>query len=463
MKIRNMKKMTKVALALCATMGLGGCGLEVPDLNRPSVESLEETPTRSGVMAAATGLLVDTRTGMATQNGYVALLGVLGREAYVMDTADPRYIGEMLAGSGLDPGSPAFGGSFWTNPYASIRDANTLLNALDKVAGVTDAEKEAIRGFAKTIQALDFLAVINTRDTNGAVIDVNRKLGEPLAPIEPKEKVLEHIAGLLDQAKGHLAAGGEEFPFPLSSGFEDFYKPDTKPKPITVKNFIKVNRALKARVDVYRQDWPQALIDLSESFITDDPKLLDLGVYHAFGTGSGDTQNQLNDADIFAHPSIITDAEKQADGTTPDARVVGKVKKADKPRTWQEVTAEHVFTHYPTDTSKLPIIRNEELLLLRAEANLQLNDLEAALDDINLIRVNSGKLAPITETLGKDLMVNELLKQRRYSLLFEGGHRWIDMRRYNKLGELPLDVAGHRVHEAFPIPIAETKARQPQP
>jgi starch-binding outer membrane protein, SusD/RagB family len=454
MKIRNMKKTTKVALALCATLGLGGCDLEVPDLNRPSVESLEETPTRSGVMAAATGLLVDTRTGMATQNGYVALLGVLGREAYVMDTADPRYISEMLAGSGLDPGSPAFGGSFWTNPYASIRDANTLLNAVDKVTGVTDAEKESIRGFAKTIQALDFLVIINTRDINGAPIDVNRKLGEPLAPIESKEKVLEHIAGLLDQARAHLLAAGDEFPFPLSSGFGGFDEPAT---------FLQFNRAVKARVDVYRKDWAQALTDLNDSFIDDgiaaDAKLLDVGVYHAFGTGSGDTQNQLNDADIFVHPAVALDAEKQADGTTPDARVGRKVKKAKEARRWQGVESDQVFAHYPEAVSKLPIIRNEELILLRAEAYIQSDKLPEALADINLIRVNSGKLAPITETLGKDLLVAELLKQRRYSLLFEGGHRWIDMRRYEKLSELPLDVSGHSVHTAFPIPIGETKAR----
>ncbi len=38
---------------------------------------------------------------------------------------------------------------------------------------------------------------------------------------------------------------------------------------------------------------------------------------------------------------------------------------------------------------------------------------------------------------------------------FFTGHRWIDMRRYNKLGELPLDRAGDNVFDKFPIPFTE--------
>lgn len=452
MKIRNMKKTTKVVLALCASLGLGACDLTVPDLNRPSVESLEQNPTRSGIISASTGLLIGHRAGMATQNGYVSMVGVLGRESYVLDTADPRYVSEMLAGNGLDPGSPAFGGNFWTGPYANIRNANTLLNALQNVTGVSEAEKSAIKGYAKTIQALDFLVIVNTRDTNGAPIDVNRPLGADLAPIESKDAVLAHIAQLLDEGKADLEAGGTSFPFPLSTGFAGFDKPAT---------FIQFNRAVKARVDVYRKDWNQALTDLGASFI-DDTKSLDLGVYHAFGTGSGDAQNQLNDPDIFVHPGVVADAEKQADGSLDD-RVQRKVKDADEERKWQDVSSKYVFAHYPNATSPLPIIRNEELILLRAEAHIGLDtepDRAAAMADLNLIRERSGKLAPIGEVLSGENIVNELLTQRRYSLLFEGGHRWIDMRRYNKLDELPLDAPGHHVHERFPIPIAETDARQ---
>ncbi len=468
-----MTKMKKMVLVLCASAGLAGCGdLEVPDLNRPSLESFENNPTRAGVNSAATGLLIGHRVGVANQNGYVSMLGVLGRESYVLDKADPRYISEMLAGTGLDPGSPAFGGNFWVNPYLNIRNANTILNVLDKVGDLTPEEKNAISGFTKTIQALDFLVVINTRDTNGAPIDVNHPLGSPLAPIESKEAVLAHIARLLDEAKVELAAGGKDFPFALSTGFIDFDDPEQEQQ-LTVRNFLKVNRALKARVDVYREDWNAALTDLSESFLTTTPGKLDLGVYHSFSGGSGDVQNGLYDSDknptpLYAHNSIVQDADKQTDdpltadvneSTQLDARVLRKVRPV-KEFSWQDVSSTHKFTLYTSFSAKVAIIRNEELLLLRAEANLRLGNDAAAMEDLNRVRVQSGKLAPVPEVLTGGNIINELLEQRRYSLLFEGGHRWIDMRRYNKLNELPLDAAGHRVHERFPIPTSETDARE---
>jgi starch-binding outer membrane protein, SusD/RagB family len=455
MRIRDMKKMTKVALALCATVGLGGCGdLSVPDLNNPGIESLRDNPTRSSVLSASTGLLIGHRAGMASQNGYVAQLGVLGREGYILDTADPRYVSEMLSGEGLDPGSPAFGGNFWVGPYANIRNAHTLLDATAKVTGVTETEKESIRGYAKTLLALDFLVIINTRDTYGAPIDVNRPLGSELAPIVGKQEVFAHITKLLDEAKTHLQAGGDAFPFPLSSGFTGFDKPTT---------FLEVNRAVRARVAVYQQDWAQAHAALDESFL-DEAGSLDLGAYHTFGGGSGDTSNGLNSANIYANPKLLAAAEKQAGSETLlDARVVRKLKPAKESRTWQGITSDQVCTLYEDNTDPLAIIRNEELLLLRAEAFHGAGNPTEATRLLNLIRVNSGKLAAIPEDLSGPLFEDELLEQRRFSLLLEGGHRWIDMRRYGRLEQLRLeDPAGvdFKVHAAFPIPVAEMDARK---
>ncbi|HEX8437022.1 RagB/SusD family nutrient uptake outer membrane protein [Archangium sp.] len=463
-----MKNMKKVVLALCATVGLGGCGdLTVPDLNNPSVESFEQTPSRTAVLDASTGLLIGHRGGTATQNGYVSLMGVLGRESYVLDSADPRYIGEMLQGPGLNAGSPAFGGNFWNGPYINIRNANTLLNALDKVTGVSEAEKEAIRGYAKTIQALDFLVIINTRDENGAAIDVNRALDGALAPIVGKPEVMAHIARLLDEAKAHLEAGGDNFPFQLSSGFVEFDATATKKPPMTVKTFIKVNRAVKARVDVYRKDYSQALIDLGESFI-DTTRSLDRGVYHVYSTGSGDVKNELNDPNIFANKALVEDAEKQAGSDTVlDERVIRKLKtttkKGDLPGSKKEFNL--IFAQYDTEAQNAPlaIIRNEELILLRAEAHMGLGRPQDALNDLNVIRTTAGKLAKLPEALEGKLFEDELLKQRRYSLMFEGGHRWIDMRRFGRLAELRREDPSDQeftVHASFPIPKSELDGRQ---
>jgi starch-binding outer membrane protein, SusD/RagB family len=440
-----MKK--TVLLVLCVSgLGLGGCSLEVPDLNNPNLESLEETPTPSGVASACTGLLIGNRAGKATRTGYVLQLGILGREAYSFDATDPRFVTELLAAPALDPGNPTFGGNFWAQPYANIRNARTLLATLDPVAGLKTEEKEAVRGFAKTLQALEWLTLISTRDTNGAVIQESETLDKP-APIESKEAVLAHISTLLDEAKAHLAAGGEKFPFPLGGGYEGFDTPRT---------FLRFNRALKARVEAYRQGWAEALAALDESFL-DTREPLTRGAYYSFGTGSGDATNGLISSNIAVHPSLVTDADKQPGGAVDD-RVTRKVKQVEL-RTYQGLSSQYAFTLYESSLAPLPIIRNEELILLRAEARIGLGNLPAAAEDINFIRVTSGGLAPRTD-LDASNIVDELLKQRRYSLLFEGGHRWIDMRRYGRLNQLPRDLPSHSIHEKFPIPLAETDARR---
>jgi starch-binding outer membrane protein, SusD/RagB family len=440
-----MKK--TIILALCASsLGLGACGLEVSNLNNIDLELLENTPTRSSVVAATTGLLIGNRAGKAAQNGYVAHMGLLGRESYTFDAADPRFVTEMLAGASLDPGSPAFGGNLWAAPYANIRNANTVLAALEKVNGLSDAEKEAIRGFAKTTQALEFLAIVSTRDTNGGPIDVGGDINK-LAPIVGKEAMLAHTVKLLDEGQAHLENGGAKFPFPLSSGYEGFATPAT---------YLRFNRAVKARAEAYRQNWSGVLAALNESFLdTDGP--LTLGVYYAFGAGSGDTTNSLTSPNIFAHPSIVPDADRKANGAVDD-RVTRKIKEVPS-RTYQGLSSKYMFTMYETNTAPVPIIRNEELILLRAEAHIGQENFAAAAEDLNFIRATSGGLEARAD-LDASNIVDELLKQRRYSLLFEGGHRWIDMRRYGKLNELPLDAAGHKVHDMFPIPAAETDARR---
>jgi hypothetical protein len=445
----------RFAATLLSLIAVSGCSeLTVPDFNNSSIEDLSTDPTPAKIAAAAQGLLVGTRIMMGPQNGYISLLGILGRESYNFDAADPRFITEMLIGP-LDGGSPAFGANLFAAPFRNIQNAHIMLDALDRTPGMSDEQKEAVRGFAKTIQALDFLLAINTRDDLGLPIDVARDPREEPAPIVSRDEVFNHIVQLLEEAKAHLEAGGSAFPFAMTPGFANFNTP---------QSFIAFNRAIKARVDVYMENYDEALISLSESFL-DPAAPLDLGAYHTYTTGSGDLQNLLFDPGgraILAHPSILTDAQQQPGGAL-DRRATDKTDQLDAPRTVQDITTDLIFTIYNSNTAPIPVIRNEELILLRAEARIFTNDLPGAVDDLDLIRTMSGGLAPYSGPVTVPALVDELLYNRRYSLLFEGGHRWIDMRRFGRLDDLPLDLPDHTVQPRFPYPEAECLARVPAP
>lgn len=449
----HMKRLTRLLTVFTGVLILAGCDddLVVPDLNNPGLEELVTNPTRTLVLDAAQGLLIGARAGISGQTGYVAHLGILGRESYTFDNSDPRYVDEMIAGI-LDAGNGAFGGSGWTLRYRNIRNANILLNALETVAGFTDAEKRAIAGYAKTLQALEYLLVINLRDENGAAIDVDRGVNEPLAPIAGKAEVFAHIATLLNEAQADLQAGGGAFPFQLSPGFDGFADP---------ASFARFNRALAARVAVYRDQYAEALTALSASFLNPAADL-DLGVYYDFGTEPGDLTNGLFQATaptMVAHPSLVADAQTGAGGAR-DARLESKTDPLSPAATaGPGLTSDLRFTIYTDLGSPIPIVRNEELILLRAEARWFTGDRAGALEDLNTVRTRSGGLAPLALPASDSQFVDALLYERRYSLLFEGGHRWIDARRFDRLDRLPLSRPSDLVPAAFPIPRDECIAR----
>ncbi len=451
--------------ALLGGLLLAGChDLDVGDLNAPGVNETQENPTRVGVLSLATGLQIGGRFGVGQQNGYVVLLGILGREVYNFDPADPRFISEMVVGP-LDGGSPAFGGNLFIQFYSNIRTANILLRAMAKLSdtpplGMSPTEKEATLGYVQTLKAYDYLRLINTRDDLGVPLNVDIDPVGPPAPIASKAEVFAAIVSLLDSAQVHLqAVGGAPFPFEMSPGYAGFDTPAT---------FLKFNRALRARVAVYLGDYAGALTALGQSFL-DTSQPLTLGVYHTFSTAPGDSTNNLFDPSaraIVVNPALLTDAQKQVDGVTPDKRIVDKTIVLSAPKTAQGLSSNLASNVYQSPSAGVPIIRNEELILLRAEANIGLNNLSQALADLNFIRQASGNLPPYAGPVDQASLLNELLYNKRYSLLFEGGHRWLDLRRYGRLADIPSESTtagpGHRISR-FPFPSNECLARDPQP
>jgi hypothetical protein len=424
--------------------------LGVPDLNNTSLGDLENSPTAAKIATAAQGLFFGTRENMAF---YARDLGIFGREGFDIEPTEPRTITQLMEGP-LDPGS--FGGGQWIQPYADIRNVNVLMHALAKDQDMTDADKEAVRGFAQTIQALDFLEIIVTRDSFGAPIAVdNDPLGAP-APIATRAQVYQHVLDLLDSADVHLHAAGAAFPFRFSPGFAGFDTPLA---------FLEVNRALKARVEVYLDDWANALIALDSSFM-DTTKALTLGAYHTYSTQPGDEQNpNFDPVHLFANPLLITNAQRQADGVTPDQRVLDKLTPATAPPPIDGVTSDQQFTLYDAPDKPITLIRNEELILLRAEIALGQGDLATAAPFINLIRAKSGKLPPIANLAAQtpDSVLTELLYEKRYSLMWEGGYSWIDLRHYNRLLTLPRVATNGHFYTRMPFPTNECTPRTPQP
>lgn len=438
--------MRRLALTVAlSAVAVTGCNFDIPNPNGPT--PIGPNPSRGRVAASATGLL---EGGRSYYIGWILNTSIIGREGYRFDGSEPRYTSEALTGQ-LDGGG-FIGGSQWLGPYNNIRTANELIKYVPTSTELSAEEIQATLGFAQTMQALDFLNVLAGHTQDSIPIDVSIDPRAAPAPFVTQTVAYAHVNNLLDSAVTELQNGGTAFPFALSSGFAGFDSP---------ANFIKFNRALRARAAAYTQDWNGVLTALTTSFIDPTPGTFDVGVYHFYSTGSGETPNTLNETtqENFAHPQLRDSAQLQVGGVLRDQRFIDKT--FDRPaQTTAGLTSDLGWARYPAPTSPIPVIRNEELLLLRAEANIQLNNLATALTDINLVRQNSGGLPALGAFADQAAGINALLYERRYSLLYEWGHRWIDMRRYNRLNQLPIDRTGDVVYSTFPIPTDEILARK---
>jgi hypothetical protein len=230
--------------------------------------------------------------------------------------------------------------------------------------------------------------------------------------------------------------------------------------------------------------WTSAQTALGESFLTTAglPGTLANGAYWGYSAAANEPANpvteNLTSVRYFVHPSLAALVQNQAGGA-PDSRWIRKaitvaqrdlngVSSTLKPIMYNANTLDTTAAGDDTVTASvadvgadIAIIKNEELLLLRAEVNLGLGNKAAAIADIDSVRIHSGGLAPTTLTTGStdDEFITEILYNRLLSLLWEQGVRWIDARRYGRLATLPIDRPGDNVFPSMLVPAGECDAR----
>jgi hypothetical protein len=453
--------MQKRSLALLASLTLGAMACKdstsVGDLNNVSADALAGGLTRASTALLVTGLLNSERNNDFTSR-YVVFAETMGRDFYRLDNAEPRFISELIGGPA--DFSAFTGGGDFGGPYVTIRAANTILNGLAGATGLTPAEVAATRGFVRTFEALSFYRVVELRDSLGAPIDVNHSIDTPPAPFVCKPNALAYISALLDSASVDLAAGGTAFPFTLPAGFTSngaFNTPAT---------FLQVNRGLKGKIELYRGldhskpnagSFAAAVTALNASFIEAAPTAssINKGPYHTYSTAAGETVNPLADANIYLNQAV-------GDSIQPgDLRSRKITTVASKTLNGVTSTYKSPLTDPTGLSNPIPLLTEAELILLRAQAKIELGDLVGATADINLVRTTDGGLPPIAVPATKAAAISAVLYEKRYSLLAQGAQRLVDLRAYSRLNAtfLKKETAADIFQTTLPVPKSELDAR----
>lgn len=463
-----MRKFAAFALAAVVTAGCRD-NTEVNPVDAPSATALQGALTRASLQTLAAGVLAQDRSATTSTFTFYTLSEIYGRDAYRIDASEPRYVSETLGGQ-PEAGSFAGSGGFAAF-YTAIRAGNTLILAIPGTPTnqASAVEKSATLGFLRTIKALDYLRLIELRDTVGISIQTDDQAA--ITDIRCKPAVLNYIAALLDSAQTDLNTAGSAtaLPFKLPSGFTAFGRDYSK-----VSNILLFNRALKGKVDYYRALnrqspqaalYPTAIAELTTALGGAAPgsvpaSQLPVGPYYVFVPGGTEASpNPISDTRIGLNPLV---ADSLQAGDTRGSKIVSRSTLTGA-APFQSVTTSITYfgavSSLANQARPIGILRDEELVLLRAQAYIETSQFANAAADINSVRAAYG-LAPIAVTsIAQGRTV--VLREKRYSLLFEGPQRLVDLRAYGYLNAtyLRAETATDPFNSAFPIPQPERDAR----
>ena len=448
-----------------AFISLSGCSYfeleKLEDPNNPTLESATDNPSKQKLDQLSTGVFSDLRTNVDGIVWYHQIAGIIGREVYVLSTSDARYVNEPL-GTGPFSNNDFLSTRYFTTYSSARRTARILGQAAANSQLISAEQKNAYTALAKTAEAYAMLVLSDLQYENGLRIDV----ADPTKPgkIKPYPEVLGAIKALLDDAATLLGQSGTSLPFPVPAGFRTAALTGGSTFS-TSANFLKFNRALAARLGVRLANvsggsYSYALAAANASF-KDIAGPLTAGPRFEYGVTRPDVVN----------PLFTVANSNGGTVTVANPRFLSEIRTGDTRRSKVRsrtsisrfgITSNSEPALYASNGDPIPVIKNEELILIAAEAHAKLGDIPQAIVEINSVARGYGlTYAPTNPTV--DDVIDEILYQRRYSLFFEG-QRWVDLRRLGKLDNLNVGATGKTetvngvqstILTSLPLPFAE--------
>lgn len=480
-------------LAVVGLMGLAACkDTAVPNFRSPQIDP----GSPAGIQFLVTGVIANSRADIGQT---ILSLSGFSRDLGVFTTTDSRFITEWMGDGDIIPNSDFYGGGGWNAEFQNAKDAEAIIQDVPKVAPAYSAsDASLITGVMKTFEAYNVMLVAETRDTNGVPIFGFASPPATPAPILCIKDVWKGIAAMLDSAEADLDAGhAGPLPISLPAGFSaaNLAGPST-----TAGTFAGFNRALAAyaklqyayattRVpgggaaatpttpgapllsaltsadsavlasNLYN---PGALTPPSAGNFTDP-----LAVYHNFSATSGDLNNPVTFAvgqttNVFVLDTVAAEIAAGGDLRANKLIVSTSTPQSEAGPTANAKAANNItIGFYEQAASPVPIIRNEELVLIEAAIQLGEGNLANAITSINAIRTNVGNVPPYVAPVTYVGVRDQLLHEMRASNIGEpGAERIMAIRNYGLQMQETTTWGSTDTHATLlPIPIQESGPR----
>jgi len=372
------------------------------------------------------------------------------------------YTNSLLSNNGIVTGT------FWSAPYSGIYQANACIEGIQATKTVSDDAKNHFTGEAKFLRGLFYFYLV-TLFGDVPYVTSTAWSQNALIPRTPKDEVYQQILLDLKDAKSLLP---DDYSFATGQR--------TRPNKWAAS-------ALLSRVYLYTGDWADAeteatgiinntslfslASDLNDVFSSTSSEAIlqwelntNFNNYNATSEGFTFLTGQDNPPSYFLSPQLLGSFE------TGDQRAVYWIDTVSYLGTsyllpYKYKIGPYQYSPGASASEYLTVLRLAEQYLIRAEARAMQNNLQGAIDDVNVIRERAG-LTGLNGVTDQPGALAAIMQERRIEFFAEWGHRWLDLKRTGSLDSVMQVVTPEKIsggvwnshQQLFPIPQSERTA-----
>lgn len=335
------------------------------------------------------------------------------------------YINSLLADNGTN-------NIIWSSAYKQLYNTNALLEGIKNNIDLSEKTKRRIEGEAKFIRAFIYYYLVHLYDEVPLVLITDYHINQILARTSVSE-IYDQIQKDLEEALVYLP--------------EDYVHSEGE----HIRPTQYAAYTLLARLALWKEDYSQAVSYTSKVITSGKYSLVEPD--EAFKANSAESIWQLvpvnpntgaNEGNLFIlenNPAAPNNSASQS--LTDDFITIWETNDL-RYQNWIGIYTEGDDDYYYPFKYKIKaggdteeysmVLRYAELYLIRAEAYAKSGNVQAALDDLNIIRNRAGlsnwTTADITD------IEQAVLDERRRELFSEWSHRWLDLRRFGVIDEV---------------------------
>lgn len=340
------------------------------------------------------------------------------------------------------------GNNIWKAAYSYLYQCNLSIEGLERTSRVSAALKQRLLGEVKFVRALCYYYLVNLFGDVPLVITSDADKNAVL-PRSPVTEIYTQVITDLQDANAAL--------------------PDTV---VNTRPNKMACQALLARVYLYLSNWAQA--ENNATAVINSGKYQLAHPDSVFKSSSQETifqwapvlpNNNSAEGYIFVPASANTRPTYLVTQQLLDAFELGDARRNSWVKTVTVNTVNYTFPNkYKLNSSTTApseyniVLRLAEQYLIRAEARAQQGNVNDAIVDVNTIRTRAFLLS-LSPAISQGECMSVVEREKRIELFAEWGHRWFDLKRWNKANAVLSIVKGisnwQTTDQLYPIPFTD--------